>query len=90
MKILNIYLIAINAVAFIAYGIDKLKAKFRAWRIPEKTLWLLGLLGGAAGGLLGMQVFRHKTRHALFYIINILALIVWCCAYAYFVFIRQG
>ncbi|MBR1422025.1 MAG: DUF1294 domain-containing protein [Ruminococcus sp.] len=89
MKVLYIYLIAINVITFLAYGIDKLKAKFRAWRIPEKTLLFMGAAGGAVGGLLGMQLFRHKTKHVLFYIVNILALIVWCCAYAYFVFIRQ-
>ena len=48
------------------YGIDKRKARRGAWRIPEKTLFLLPLLGGSVGALLGMKVFRHKTKHWYF------------------------
>ena len=48
------------------YGIDKSKARRGAWRIPEKTLFLLPLLGGSVGALLGMKVFRHKTKHWYF------------------------
>jgi len=47
-------------------GIDKLKAVHGAWRIPEKTLLLLAIIGGSLGGILGMYAFRHKTRHAKF------------------------
>lgn len=56
------YIIVINAAAFIAFGLDKWKAKRGGWRIREATLLGLALVGGAAGGLLGMYVFRHKTR----------------------------
>ena len=77
MKYLYIYLAAVSLAAFIAYGIDKLKAKAGAWRIPEKTLWLFGLAGGAPGALLGMSVFHHKTRKVSFYAVNIFSLCLW-------------
>ena len=57
---------AMNVVCFCMMGIDKLKAKRGAWRIPEKTLFLAAALFGALGGVVGMQVFRHKTRHLKF------------------------
>ena len=60
------YLPAVNVVTFTVYGIDKRKARRGAWRIPEKTLFLLPLLGGSVGALLGMKVFRHKTKHWYF------------------------
>ena len=60
------YLAAVNVVTFTVYGIDKSKARRGAWRIPEKTLFLLPLLGGSVGALLGMKAFRHKTKHWYF------------------------
>ena len=60
------YLAAVNVVSFTVYGIDKRKARRGAWRVPEKTLFLLPLLGGSVGALLGMKVFRHKTKHWYF------------------------
>ena len=51
---------------FAMMGIDKSLAKRGAWRVPEKTLFLLALLGGALGGIIGMYFFRHKTRHTSF------------------------
>ena len=60
------YLAAVNVVTFTVYGIDKSKARRGAWRIPEKTLFLLPLLGGSIGALLGMRVFHHKTKHWYF------------------------
>lgn len=73
-----IYIAIISLTAFILYGIDKRKAKKRKWRIPEKTLLGIGLLGGFAGGLLGMQAFRHKTKHWYFYAVNLISLLIWC------------
>lgn len=61
-----IYLVIINAVTFLVYGSDKHKAIKNKWRIPEKSLLLLALVGGSAGAVLGMQVFRHKTKKPLF------------------------
>lgn len=60
------YLLVINAVAFIVYGIDKLKARKGRWRIPEVTLLLLALVGGSVGSWLGMKVWHHKTMHRKF------------------------
>lgn len=53
-------------VLFAMMGIDKTLAKRGAWRIPERTLFLIAVLGGALGGIIGMYFFRHKTRHASF------------------------
>ena len=64
--VLLVWLAAINLVTFAVYGIDKAKAKRGAWRVPEKTLFLLPLLGGSLGALLGMKVFHHKTKHWYF------------------------
>ena len=66
MKILILYLVFINLLTFAAYGIDKRKAQKNAWRIKESTLLLLAAAGGSVGALLGMQIFRHKTRHPKF------------------------
>lgn len=63
---LAVWLIAINLVTFAVYGIDKRRARRGAWCVPEKTLFLLPLLGGSIGALLGMRVFRHKTKHWYF------------------------
>ncbi len=63
---LLICLAAVNVAAFAAMGIDKAKAKAGAWRVPEATLFLLAVLGGSVGGILGIQLFRHKTKHKTF------------------------
>ena len=60
------YLLGINAVTFIVYGIDKYKAKKAKWRIPEATLLLLAVLGGSIGAWIGMKVWHHKTMHKKF------------------------
>ena len=60
------YLLAINAVTFIIYGIDKYKAKNAKWRIPEATLLLMTVIGGSVGAWLGMKVWHHKTMHKKF------------------------
>ncbi len=60
------YLLGINAVTFIVYGIDKYKAKKARWRIPEATLLLLAVLGGSIGAWMGMKVWHHKTKHKKF------------------------
>ena len=60
------YLLGINAVTFIIYGIDKYKAKKAKWRISEATLLLLAVLGGSIGAWMGMKVWHHKTMHKKF------------------------
>ena len=63
---LSYYLLAINAVTFIVYGIDKYKAKKAMWRISETTLLLLTVLGGSIGAWMAMRVWHHKTMHKKF------------------------
>ena len=63
MKDILLLLTAVNLVSFALYGLDKLKAKKGLWRIRESTLLLVAALGGSLGALLGMEVFRHKTKH---------------------------
>lgn len=65
-KIIIGYLLLINLVAFVMYGIDKYKAKKSKWRIPEATLLMLAAIGGAVGAWIGMQVWHHKTLHKKF------------------------
>ena len=60
------YLIVINVVTFLVYGIDKWKAKQGSWRISEATLLMLALIGGSIGALLGMKIWHHKTMHKKF------------------------
>ena len=62
-RILIVYLLLANVIAFAMYGIDKRKAMKDQWRIPEKTLLLAALIGGSFGAFVGMQVFHHKTKH---------------------------
>lgn len=64
--IVGVYLAMINLTGFCLMGIDKWKAKRGAWRISEKGLFLPALLGGSIGSILGMRVFRHKTKHWYF------------------------
>lgn len=66
MIILIFYLVIINALGFILMLADKVKAKKNLWRIPEATLLWVAVLGGSLGSILGMNVFRHKTKHLKF------------------------
>ena len=66
MKYILIYLGIINLIGFFAMFLDKQKAKRGKWRIPEKTLFLLAVIGGSLGTTLGMHMFRHKTKHWYF------------------------
>lgn len=64
--LLSGYYILINLIGFFTMGIDKRKAIKRAFRIPESTLFIIAIIGGSLGTLLGMYAFRHKTRHWYF------------------------
>ena len=66
MKLFTLYLITINALAFLLMLIDKQKSKKRKWRIPEAVLMGSAIIGGSLGAWCGMQLFRHKTRHKKF------------------------
>ena len=76
MKYLILFLLITNLITFIAFGIDKRKAVKGRWRIPEKTLLLMGLVFGSVGQLLGMKVFRHKTNKWYFWFCGMLSLAV--------------
>lgn len=60
------FIIFVNLIGFVLMRIDKQKAVKGQFRIPERTFWLIGLLGGAIGTLIGMKTFRHKTKHRSF------------------------
>ncbi|MBQ3065013.1 MAG: DUF1294 domain-containing protein [Clostridia bacterium] len=80
-------------ITFFLYLIDKYKAKKGHWRIPEKTLLLSTLLFGGIGGILGMQLIRHKTKHLHFQILVPLFLVLQMIVYAavlYFGLIYRG
>ena len=66
MGLLLIYLLVINLVTFLTFGADKRRAKRDKWRVRERTLFLLAIIGGSVGALLGMLVFHHKTKHWYF------------------------
>lgn len=64
--VLAVWLAAINVVTLAVYGVDKRRARRGAWRVKERTLFVLPLLGGSVGALVGMRLFHHKTRHWYF------------------------
>jgi uncharacterized membrane protein YsdA (DUF1294 family) len=66
VSMLLFYIIGVNVLAFILMGVDKRKAEKRKYRIPERTFWMLALLGSAIGIISGMKVYRHKTKHTSF------------------------
>lgn len=70
------YLIILNLSTFIVYFVDKKRAIKHKWRIPEKTLIGLSAIGGSLGALCSMKIFRHKTKHTKFLILNPLFFIV--------------
>ncbi len=65
-KLILLYLLIVNALAFVLMLADKRKAQKKLWRIPESTLLLSAAIGGSIGSLAGMYTFRHKTRHLKF------------------------
>lgn len=68
MGVLWLLWLAVNALTFCLYGVDKRRARRGKWRIPERTLLLLTWLMGGVGAFLGMRTFRHKTKHLAFQI----------------------
>ena len=60
------YLLAVNVLTFVVFGVDKRKARQGRWRVPEATLLGLTALGGSIGAWLAMQLFRHKTQKKKF------------------------
>lgn len=74
LKICLIYIGVMSLITFILFGIDKKRAVTNQWRIKEATLIGMSFLGGAIGGILGMNCFRHKTRKLKFVVVIPLAL----------------
>ncbi|HEY5584670.1 MAG TPA: DUF1294 domain-containing protein [Ruminiclostridium sp.] len=73
-KIVIVLLVLLNILGFILVSLDKYKAKNRLWRIPERTFFLLSILGGSVGVYIGLFYFNHKTRH--WYFMTIIPLII--------------
>lgn len=65
-KILIVYLVIINILSLTVIYIDKVKARKKKWRVPERNLIGLAILGGSLGTIIGMYSFRHKTKHIKF------------------------
>ena len=82
-----IYLIIINILTFLIFGIDKWKARRGKWRIPEGTLIWMSIIGGSIGALVGMYLFHHKTQKRKFNL-GIPAILLAQAILAYFVFLR--
>ena len=66
MHFMPVWLLIINLISFLLYRSDKRRAIRHQWRIPERTLILLAIVGGSIGALLGMLIYHHKTRHPKF------------------------
>ena len=71
------FTIIMSAVTFILFGMDKMRAKQKRWRIPEAVLLFFCLMMGGIGGLAGMFFFHHKTRHPSFYIVQLIGSVLW-------------
>ncbi|MBE5960107.1 MAG: DUF1294 domain-containing protein [Lachnospiraceae bacterium] len=88
-RIIIIYVVIMNLAGYISMGIDKRKAKRGDYRIPERVLFGIAIFGGSIGSIIGMQKFRHKTKHKSFvygmpailclHIITIVACYFWFC-----------
>lgn len=83
-----IYLIVMNIIGFLVMYIDKRKAKKGSWRIPEKSLFMVSLLGGSIGTIAGMYVFRHKTQKPKF-VIGFPAIIILQIAVIIYILIKH-
>lgn len=73
----SVYLWILNLLSFFLYGLDKYRAIHNQWRIPERLLLLLAVLGGAFGALFAMRLFRHKTKKTKFKLLIPLFCLLW-------------
>ncbi len=81
------YLVIMNIAGFAVMGADKSKAKKGAWRIPEKTLFIVSAVGGSIGTLAGMYAFRHKTKH-WYFVVGMPAILIVHVALAVFLIVK--
>ena len=78
-----VYILIVNVLAFIMYGIDKRRSQRKMYRIPENTLLWMARIGGGVGSWLGIKVFHHKTKHKRFMIIVPLWTVLWVAEIVY-------
>lgn len=88
MRYLLGYLFIVNLISLIIYVIDKYAANRSENRIRESYLLFFGFIGGVIGSLIGMILFRHKTKKKKFWILNVLFMLMWC--YIIYMFYRNG
>ena len=86
IEIVLIYLLAINVITFMAYWMDKRRAKKNKWRIPEKNLMFLAVIGGTIGALAGIFGLRHKSKHMKFVVGVPIILLFQLAIFIYFVY----
>ncbi len=77
MKYYIFYIVIINIITLLNYGIDKRNAIKGKRRISEATLYILSIIGGPVGAIIGMYLFHHKTKKIKFYLINVCTLCIW-------------
>lgn len=85
MKLFLAFIGVMSLITFVAFGIDKLKAKRGSSRISERRLLLLSLIGGAAGAMCAMLLFRHKTQHLKFTLLEPLLLALHILIFIYYI-----
>ncbi|MEE1087249.1 MAG: DUF1294 domain-containing protein [Schaedlerella sp.] len=86
--VIFIYIVAINLIGLLVMAIDKQRAKKNGWRIPEKTFFIISLIGGSIGTWAGMYTFRHKTKHWYFVVGMPLILILHIAGIGYWLWTR--
>lgn len=89
-KWIIVYLLIMNLCGFAAMGLDKHKAKKKAWRLSEKLLFGISVLGGSVGTWMGMYVFHHKTRHWYFVVGMPLILVLQAMLAIYIIYIKMA
>lgn len=82
------YLAVMNLTGFILMGADKRKARLQKWRIPERTFFIVSILGGSLGSWIGMYAFRHKTKHWYFVVFMPLILLAHVALLVYILILK--
>lgn len=83
LEIIVGYLLVINIVAYTLFGVDKKRAINNQWRVQERTLWIVSVIGGVFGSWIGMRKFRHKTKHLSFLVLIPLLAFLYLFFFAY-------
>lgn len=83
------YILCMSIIGFFSMGIDKYKARRGLWRIPEKTLFIIAIIGGSIGSILGMRFFRHKTKHKSF-VVGMPLILIFQCVFVIICYIFYG